>query len=71
MRRRQLGTCACPCHNSGYGGTLGPCWGCRASHGRPNCDNCGEPLTDHCKRHLIPCCPGKCGALIDWSDRAQ
>lgn len=24
------------------------------------CSNCNQPLTEHCKVHLIPCCPGKC-----------
>jgi hypothetical protein len=25
-----------------------------------DCGNCGSPLIDHCRMHLIPCCPGKC-----------
>lgn len=24
------------------------------------CGNCGEDVLDHCKVHLIPCCPGRC-----------
>jgi hypothetical protein len=26
------------------------------------CDNCGGHFADHCRVHLIPCCPGKCPA---------
>jgi hypothetical protein len=26
------------------------------------CDNCERPIGDHCRAHLIPCCPGKCSA---------
>lgn len=28
--------------------------------GDRTCSNCGRPLFEHCKHHLIPCCPGKC-----------
>jgi hypothetical protein len=24
------------------------------------CANCEHALVDHCRIHLIPCCPGKC-----------
>lgn len=27
------------------------------------CDNCGAPMSEHCKRHLVPCCPGRCSRL--------
>lgn len=25
------------------------------------CSNCGESMLLHCRAHLVPCCPGKCG----------
>ncbi len=30
---------------------------------RTDCPNCAQPIIDHCKVHLIPCCPGKCEGL--------
>jgi hypothetical protein len=30
------------------------------------CSNCARPDAEHCTRHAVPCCPGKCpGDLLD------
>ena len=28
--------------------------------GDRRCDNCHQPLREHCTVHLVPCCPGRC-----------
>lgn len=28
--------------------------------GARRCANCTRPLWEHCTRHLLPCCPGRC-----------
>lgn len=28
------------------------------------CDNCRQPLTEHCTRHVVPCCPGACPRVL-------
>lgn len=32
------------------------------------CINCKKPFEEHCKGHVIPCCPGKCpkGGSVDF-----
>jgi hypothetical protein len=24
------------------------------------CSNCHREIAEHCKSHMVPCCPGKC-----------
>lgn len=35
------------------------------------CSNCGQPDEDHCKVHLIPCCPSKCIGKLPRSDKQK
>lgn len=34
------------------------------------CAACDRPFDEHCRKHLIPCCPGKCRDELLTSEEA-
>ena len=32
------------------------------------CEDCGHPISKHCDRNLVPCCPGKCSLDKETKD---